>query len=234
MRKIRLFGLVLVAVCAFSAVVTASAFALTFALANWLENGNIITVEKLVETEGELLFENLSNGAAFLCSGIFDGSVGNDGIDEVTELLTLGKVAVPELDPGVSGTGIACTVENLCVLAEIWAVNLPYSTELMLDTENSLFYDLGLPNSHGLLPGYFVLCEVGGIDFTELCVTLEGVDGLYQEKSNNTTAGDVETLGAFVPEADCGSGTENGLVENNAQNIALILLTNGMPLAVSE
>jgi hypothetical protein len=242
MRKFRLLGFLLVAVCAFSAVVTASAFALTFALANWLENGNVINAEKLSDIEGELLFVNLENGVEFLCSGIFDGSVGANGVDEVTEILKLdGVTVVPELDEAGATGGIACTTIKTCIAnkVEIWPNNLPYKTELMLDTEDGLFYDLTVANNAGLWPGYFVLCEViPGIDSTELCL---GLSDLIQEKSNNTTAGDVELLGVLTPEVDCGpqtgtghEHTEVGILENNAQNVALILLVNNATLAVSE
>jgi hypothetical protein len=241
MRKFRLLGFLLVAVCAFSAVVTASAFALTFALANWLENGSIINAEKLSDIEGELLFVDLETGVEFLCSGIFDGSVGANGVDEVTEVLRLDGTLVPELDePGATG-GIACTTIKTCIAnkVEIWPINLPYKTELMLDTEDGLFYDLTTANNAGLWPGYFVLCEViPGIDSTELCL---GLSDLIQEKSNNATAGDVELLGLISPDLDCGTVTGTGhehievaTAENNAQNIALILLANNATLAVSE
>jgi hypothetical protein len=241
MRKFRLLGFLLVAVCAFSAVVTASAFALTFALANWLENGNIINAEKLSDIEGELLFVDLEDGVEFLCSGIFDGSVGANGTDEITEVLTLGGVRVPELDePGATG-GITCTTIKTCIAnkVEVWPINLPYKTELMLDTEDGLFYDLTTANNSGLWPGYFLLCEViPGIDSTELCL---GLSDLIQEKSNNATAGDVELLGLISPDLDCGPQTGTGhehievaAAENNAQNIALILLVNNATLAVSE
>lgn len=228
------------AVCAFCVVAAASAFAeetLTYSTAHWLENGAQISTSKAVDTEGALLFHNLENGAEFLCEGIFNGTVGANGTDEVTELLQItgSHAVVPVLDEAGATGGIVCTPIAICSEVEIWANNLPFHTELMLDNQNGLFYDLGLANVNGLRPAYWVLCKVGALDVFELCVAL---GDLTQEKSNNTTANDVEELGAILPDADCGNPEPNhievGGIENNGSNIALILLTNGLPLAVSE
>ena len=233
MKKIHLVGLMLLAVGAFSAFTSASAFALTFELANWLENGAIIAANKAATTEGELLFENVLAGASFLCSGKFDGTVGANGADEITEVLNLaGTIKINELDEAAATGGITCTVLKICSSAEIWPVNLPFKSELMLDTEGG-FYDLILKNAAGKLPAYFLLCTVLGIDATELCETVEGAFGAFGEVSNAAT--DVETLGALTPLATCGgTNLEDGLIENNAENVALISLNSGATLAASE
>lgn len=231
MKKIHLVGLMLLIVGAFSAFTSASAFALTFEAAQWLEGGAAIAANRAATTEGELLFENVLNGAAFLCSGKFDGTVGANGADEITEVLTLGNVKVVELDEEKATGGIACSPLKLCTSAEIWPVNLPFKSELMLDTEGG-FYDLVIANANGKIPAYFLLCIVLGIDATELCETVEGAFGAFGEVSN--TATDVETLGALSPLATCGGNAEDGLIENNAENVALISLNSGATLAASE
>jgi hypothetical protein len=237
MKKIQLLGIALVAVCAFSALVTASAFALTFALANWLEAGVAIAANKNVVAEGELLFENLENLANLLCSGEFNGTVGANGVDEVTQVLDLALKAIPELDPGVAGTGVKCLADSPeggvgCLPgSEVWPVNLPWKSELMLDTENGLFYDLAVLNAAGKGPGYTILCLLKIIGTAEeLCEIVN--DETWQEVSNGAT--DVEALGAVEPESNCGTGTANGLLENNANNIALIVLVSKAMLQVSE
>jgi hypothetical protein len=231
MRKFQLLVLALGAVCAFSAMMTASAFALTWALANWLENGAIISVTKAVDTEGELLFWNLENNAEILCSGIFDGNVGPNGADDVTQVLTLGGVLVPELDENPGSGGIVCTSEKLCEAnPTIFPVNLPYLTQLMLDTEDGLFYDLVQLNANGIGPAYTIICKVIGINVLSLCEISN--DETFGQVVN--TATDVESIGALTPESNCNGALENSQIENNASNIALILLTNGATLAASE
>lgn len=237
MRKIQCLGFALVVVCAFSAMVTTSAFALAFALAEWLEGGVAIANTKNTIAEGELLFENLSNGANFLCSGEFDGTVGPNGADDVTVVLDLALKEIVELDPGVAGTGLVCGADSSgegivgCKTGtEVWPIHLPFLSQLMLDTENSLFYDLAQLNAANLGPGYTILCllKIGG-EAEELCEIKE--DETWQEVSNAAT--DVEALGGVEPESDCGTGKTNGLLENNAQNVALIFLTSGAALQVS-
>lgn len=235
MRKIQLVALAFGAVCVLSALVSTSAFALTFALANWLEAGVPITVNKATETEGELLFQNLESGATFLCSGIFIGTVGANGADEVTKILNLALEEVVELHEEGATKGILCSSDgSICETgSEIWGLNLPYKSELMLDTEDSLFYDLILLNAAGHGPGYFILCLFLGASIDQLCeITL---DEAYQNVSNAAT--DVEALGAIEPEAVCNPElpeVEQGLIENNSEHIALIKLVSGATLAASE
>ena len=231
MKKIHPVGLMLLAVGAFSAFTSVSAFALTFELANWLENGALVAANKAATTEGELLFENVLNSAAFLCSGKFDGTVGANGDEEITEILNLSGVKIAELDEAGATGGFACTNLKLCTSSEIWPVNLPFKSELMLDTEGG-FYDLILKNAAGRLPAYFLLCTVLGIDATELCEMAEGAFGAFGEVSN--AAADVETLGALSPLGTCGGNAEDALTENNAENVALISLNSGATLAASE
>ena len=231
MKKIYPTGLILIVAGAFSAFTNTSAFALTFELANWLENGALIEANKAATTEGELLFENVLNGAAFLCSGKFDGTVGANGAAEITEVLTLSGAKLTELDETGATNGIVCTSVKLCTGEEIWYVNLPFKLELMLDTEGG-FYDLIIKNAAGRLPAFFLLCTVLGIDATELCEMAEGAFGAFGEVSN--AAVDVETLGALSPLGTCGGNAEDDLIEHNAENVALISLNSGATLAASE
>ena len=241
MKKTQLVGLVLVAVCAFGALTAASAFGLTFTLAEWLDNAKTLTALTSAVIEGELLFENLLNLARLLCSGIFIGSVGPNGEDEVTELQSLGKVPIPVLDEELAKEGLKCTGLNNCEAAdaEVWPVNLPWLTELMLDSEEPpLFFDLVIGNVVGgvtLFPGYLILCLFLGVDLMELC---EVVAESFGEVSNGAT--DVETVGAVSPESTClnvkneGGNLEEGLLENNTENLALIFLLSGAALSVSN
>lgn len=239
MKKNQLLGIAFVVMCAFSVFVfTTTAFALSFAAAEWLENGNAVAAAKNTVTEGELLFENLENKASFLCSGEFDGTVNAAGADEVTQVLSLTLAAVQSLDEPNATGGIKCSEDgNTCETGtEIWPLNLPWKSDAVLDVEEpTLFFDLILLNANNVGPGYFILCLTGGglLKVEELCEVES--DAAFAEISNAAT--DVEPLGAIEPESSCGTTATLkviGLIENNTMNTALIFLTSGAALQVSE
>ncbi len=224
MRKIQVFWLVLVAMCAFSALASTQAFgALTFALAQWLANGSLILEALLSDAEGGILFEDLLTGATFLCSGLFEGTVGPESADEITMVYSLpGTTLIAELDEATATGGIVCTEGlTLCSKAEIWPVKLPWLTEVELDVETGLFYELITGAEYNLL------CEVLGMDKVELCEVLPGTTS----ELLNVTGG-VEVMGVAEPESTCNGETEMGLAEADPGN--LITLVNGESLTVSE
>jgi hypothetical protein len=231
MRKIQVLALALVALCAFSSVVAASASALATLLAEWLVNGESIKANVGSKTEGELRFENTEKKAGFLCSGIFVGNVGENGLDEVTAVLKLTEVAVPELDAESATEGIECTsIGEICESgSEIWPVNLPFETLLVLQVGEEKFYDTLLENKAKLLPAYWLLCLFLGASIDELCATAAHSFG---EVSNAAT--DVETLGAVSPEGTCSGHAETGLIENTGENIVLITVPGDTLAASSE
>ncbi len=223
MRKIQVFWMVLVAMCAFSAFASTQAFAaLTFALAQWLANGNLILEALLSDAVGGLLFEDLLTGAAFLCSGLFEGTVGPESADEITMVYNLAGELIEELDEANATKGLVCTESlTLCSKVEIWPVKLPWLTEVELDVETGLFYELTTGASYNLL------CEVLGMDKVELCEAPAGTSG----ELLNVTGG-VEAMGEAEPESTCNGEEKMGRVEADAGN--LITLVNGEPLTVSE
>jgi len=231
MRKIQVFGLVAMAVCAFGALTSSSAFALGFAAAKWLDNGKEATAGSLTTTEAELLFENAKLGAAILCSGIFDGTVGAAGVDEVTAVLTLGGVNVLALDETGATGGIKCTAETptakICEAeSEIWPAKLPFKTQLDLDTEEvEKYFDLVVEGE------YFILCLVFGVSIDELCVAAAGSFGSVENE-----VGGVIATGAVSPLGECTKANgekekEVGLIESE---FTLISLNSGDTLSVSE
>lgn len=231
MKKIQLLGIALVALCAFSAFTTASAFAaLEFELAQWLANGARIATALASDTLGELSFENSEKKAGFLCSGLFEGTVGPESADVLTKLVSLANITIAELDESGATGGIACVSDGkTCESGEIWPLNFPILTELELDKGSSPeeYFDLLLPNEKGLLPAYFLLCLVLGISVDELCEAVSGSGG----EVKNVTGG-VEPVGKVEPEGTCGGTTGVGLI--TADPGGLITLTNGEPLTVSE
>jgi len=205
MRKILVFGVALMAVCAFSALSTVSAFAaLEFTPAKWLVGGLTFSGELLADTLGELLLENTSSGGAIICSGLFEGTVGEGGKDTVTMVYNLAtpQELIEELDESGATKGISCTTEKICATgSEVWPLNLPWVTDLVLDTTDSpeKWWDLVLPNANGLLPAYMILCLVGSSSIDELC---EAVTESGSEVLN--VAGGVEPFGLAEPLGTCG------------------------------
>src|SRR6267143_7046848 len=111
MRKIQIIGFALLAMCAFSASVTTSAFgALEYLLAFWLINAVGFTGTLPAQVTGEILLENLSNGGAIVCSGILDGLLVEEEPTEnlsdllIEKVLTLAGVEVGEL----TGSALLC------------------------------------------------------------------------------------------------------------------------------
>jgi hypothetical protein len=177
-------GVALLAVLAFSAMSLASSAsaAIVFLLAFWLTGGNNVVATILVLAEGELLLVNLlapivDAPASVLCSGKLDGFVGPNSADDITELLTLGAVAVSPT--ALVGTSLSCTLDELCETgSKVWAVNLPWLTELELWEESATvfgFVDLILPHTGGNNPGWYVECKTALATISEECTTPEGV-----------------------------------------------------------
>jgi hypothetical protein len=214
-------GVALLAVLAFSAMAVASSApaAVVFLLAFWLVGGINVVATTLVLTEGELLFINLlapivDAPAAILCSGKFDGFIGPNSADDTTELLTLGAVAVNLT--ALAGTSLSCTLDELCETgSKVWAVHLPWLTELELWEEgaSSGFVDLILPNGNGN-PGWYVECKTALATISEECTTPEGV----AEQVN--VAGGVENV---LSEAfTLLMGAANALCSGNNENTGAV------------
>jgi hypothetical protein len=220
MRKIQLLGIALVVVCAFSAFTVASASALTLVAAKWLANGAVVNANLAADTLGELLFENVLNGGAILCSGLFEGTVGANGVDNITKVFNLAGTEIPALDETGATGGLSCSGEKTCETgSEIWPVGLPFKTQLDLDTEDGKFYDLVL-NAE-----YFILCLFFGSSINELCVAAAGTMG---EVKN--VAGGVEAVGSTEPLGTCNGNTEDGLITAEPN----LLTVTGETLSVSE
>src|SRR6202046_352914 len=139
MKKYQAVLFALLAVFALAAVTAGSASAETTLLAEWLFNAAAVTSLLPVETSGELKLSTLVlgiNAVELLCSGIFDGSVGPSGEDEVTALLNLAKEEISktpltglslDCEVLVGSTGAKCLAKEL---AELWPDGLPWTTLL--------------------------------------------------------------------------------------------------------
>src|SRR6202046_1668013 len=202
MRKnFRLMGVggALIAVFAFSAMAVASVASAVIVtlLAEWLLGGNAVEASLAVETVGELLLEDkratLGIKAMVLCSGILVGTIGPNGEDVVTELLTLAKAAVSKVQ--LSGTALLCSGQEGCNTGtandEMWAVNLPWTTLLELVEEGGgiFFADLIVPSAAGNI-GWYVQCATALGTADDECTAERGA-----EEATNGTSG---VLGEFT------------------------------------
>lgn len=220
MKRFR-FAAALFAILALGAMAAASsASAVTFLLAEWLENGVGTTETMLVETSGSL--ELMDNNApvtggltTVLCEGILDGFIGPNGADEITEILTTGGGAISTIE--LSGSGLSCTaVAGTCGSPKVWAVNLPWLTlaELWEESTEHGFVDLIEPHTGGGNPGWYVECTILGIKGSDTCTTPQGASSLSNEGEG--------VLGVFsepftelmgLKLATCSRGEETGQVE---------------------
>jgi len=235
MRKFYAIGAALLAVFAVGVLTAASASAaVSFLLAEWLAGGSPVTTTLASDTEGELLLEETILGVKIdaLCSGIFDGTVGNDGEDMITELLNLPKELVDATE--LVEPGLACTNTTNCPEPLAWADNLPWNTllELMVDGTEEFFVDLLLSGGKGN-PGYHVVC-MGTSGLEDLCSaetniskytnTAEGLNGEFSVVFD-------ELAEVKLPNCTL-AGMEKGVVEG--LGITLLTETGAPALTASE
>ena len=235
MRKLHVLGVALIAVVAFGVVSAATASAVTFLLAEWLVGGSAVTSTALAETTGELLIAEeltvlgVKIKIAVLCSGIFVGSIGSDGADDLTELLNLARELI-DLTPLVE-LGLLCTNDENCPEPLAWADNLPWLTqlELMVDGSEEFFVDLLTANGNGS-PGYHVVC-MGNTALADLCTAPESTTKVTNEAGGlNSEFSEAFTTLAGLKLANCEiAGNETGIVEGLA-----LVTTPGGALTASE
>ena len=218
MKRIQILGVSLLALFALSAIVANIASAETTLLAEWLKNGAAITVETASKSEGTIILEDTKLGIGVLCSGIFDGTVGPNGEDLITKVLSLAGVAV-----SLSAL-LECSTDKFCESGTDVLVSpdgLPWKTLLIL-MENGKFLDIFFA------PDYFTECLVLGLKVSETCSVAETGGEVV-----NVTGG-VEAVGAPTPQANCTTGgTGAGIIEF-VKGENLTTLTGGGTLTVSS
>jgi len=182
MKKFRLLGFALIAVFAFSVVSVAASSAAVTLLAEWLIGGTAVAATTGVSSKGELelIDPNVLKAGilgSVLCVGTLDGTIGPNGTDEITAVLTAAGVEINKL--ALAGTALTCTKVAGCE-EEIsaWAVNLPWSSELNLVEETGFtgFADVLRPKPpSGGNPGWYVKC-LGAlkIEINDECTTPRG------------------------------------------------------------
>jgi hypothetical protein len=230
-RKSYVVGLALVAVFAFSSVMVASASAETTLLAEWLLNGAAVTGTTAVETAGEVKVEDnkvpIIGKVAIDCSFIADGWVDANGLDFISELLTLGKVKVTAK---LVGTGMLCSSATGCEAAsegspiEVWPATEGWETLLVL-MENGTFLDI----IHG--SGYEVLCLILGAMVEDECNATEA--GILEQNGTAPNGAEIPAHSIGEPLATCKEGGAASGV-NETLTVAKTIPTGGGELTVSS
>jgi hypothetical protein len=209
--KKHILGLALLAVFAFSAVLSASASAEITLLAEWLVNGvgvtTLTSVETLLVEPTEFLLVTLVLGIEAVdidCSGRFVGTVGPNGEDEITELLDL--AGVNKISNNLVGTGLDCLLLNTIggsgcnvnELVEFWPDNLPWHTNLFLMESGAFLDHIFGGGTEPTEPGYHVICATTGTE--NLCL------GLSSTTMTNVAGGVLGKFDATSEKAKCTTG----------------------------
>jgi hypothetical protein len=213
MKKMQVLAVACLALFAFS-VVVASASAVTFLLAEWLINNTAVTGILLDEAAGELELKALNGGgfgvkSEVKCSGVFDGWIGEDGLDLNSELLSLSGEVISSTE--LSGKALSCTNIKECTTPTVWPDGLPMETlaELMEEGTEKFFVDL-LFNA-----GWYVECTTIFGKIAELCSAAETAVQLTNETNGtvDATFSDTFQVLAGLKLANCTvGGTEQGEV----------------------
>jgi hypothetical protein len=229
MKKLQVVLLALVAMFAFSAVLSASAMAdkaETTLLAEWLKAGVAVAANLASKSTGSLTLIHL-NLAETTCTGSFDGFVGLNGVGSINEVLNEKGEKVRET---LTGTGpvLECVNKLNCEKPEVVPVHLPWATIMYL-MENGKFLNLIYNGGKGE-PGYEVTCTVVGIKVEELCVgqtsaILENMPGESLLGTFSVADQTEEQL-----EAECAGKAQIAALEGNGP----ITLINGERLTVSS
>jgi hypothetical protein len=209
MKRNQVLGVVLLAMFAFG-VLTASASAVTFLLAQWLFNGAAVTSALLTEAPGELEIVNTNAGglgvtSKLLCSLVLDGWVGPESLDFTSELLNLKGELVSSTE--LVGKTAECVNTTNCENPQVWPDGIPGETEveLMVDGAEEFFVDL-IFNF-----GWYVECTILGFKVAELCSAEQTAVQLTNEAAGvDATYSDAfETL-AGLKLTICGGSREVG------------------------
>jgi hypothetical protein len=205
MGKSRALVATLVGILALAAVLATPAFAEFSLLAEWLISGAAVTASTAVETTGEFRLEDSKLAAGAICSAVLVGTVGPNGEDQTTEVLSAVGVLVTLTAPLLCRPSKGCELSATDIEAS--PEGLPFSSLLYL-SEFGSFLDVTIKASYSLS------CFVLGIKVAEECTLSDGVDEVVNSSFS------VEAIGELIPPGNCtvggaGSGDIEPLTGNN-------------------
>jgi hypothetical protein len=211
MRKVQILGAVFFAALALSAVVASAAFAED----QWLINGLAVSEAKSVVAEGKglnRLLPIIGSNIHLVCDFKVIGTVGPKGLGTVTNVTDLSGKTPINCELLHSELGL-CTGSLLDLTK---AINLPWHTQLLLLTDQTLFVDDVLLET-GKTPGYEVSCTGAfGETIKETC---EG--GGTTDDLTNLTGG---VMGSVLNQLSdkCGISGNVSHVEGQGETKALV------------
>jgi hypothetical protein len=217
-KKWQILFLTALAIFAFSAISAASAFAVN---PEWLIDGAAVAATTSVEEPFQLTITDLGapGAPAIRCEGAFDGTVGPEGKDEITEVLNI-KLEKVSSTLG-SGTIMLCASAKTCEgESEFFPKNLPWLTQLKL-------VGAGDDNETITTIGVEVVCKVLGITVTDEC-TLKDLGVL--ENMLGEIPPDVLEILNLVGVGACSVG---GASQLDVEGFVLISALEGLSLTVS-
>jgi hypothetical protein len=220
MKKIQIVGLALVAVFAFGALLASAASAEPTLLAEWLILGSPVTVLTLYEKSSGFRIGDTSNGSSLECSSSTVGSVGPNGEDELTEILSLGGTTVTLSNPLLCESNAVC--EKSATDVEVAPEDLPWHLLVFLMESNGTFLDEWISG------GYSSSCLVLGLRITDECTFTDAVGEV-----SNVTGGVESAEEALTPLGTCSIGGA-GTGEFVPQKGNLMTIPGGGPLTVSS
>jgi hypothetical protein len=195
----------LIAIFAFGAIASSSAFAVSKLLIN---NEEIKTL-LLAEVAGELLLEDMNSFGKpdILCMGIFDVNIEPGGVlGSIESVLELNGVLVA----GPKGSdSVSCEAHSTCSNpVTVEAVNLPWKTEISLSGATYVILILGSPGYSTDCNSFIGLLEDTCTGETGAIATngVNGVVGEYSETNESVTVPGNCTLGGEKQGLLAGSG----------------------------
>jgi hypothetical protein len=233
MKKLHVVLMALVAVSAFSVVAVSSASAEITLLAEWLANGNPITMTLATTFKGTILFTDsatpLGSATVKCAGGALDGWVGPDGTDQINEVL---NSAGKSIEAALKGEAFLCegvkTCEKDATETEVWPLALPVMNLLYLLESSSepfsiLFFTPGAKNL-----GIEIKCLALATLIEDTC---SGEDITAGNALNSS--GGPEAMGQSSPGESCTEGTgSSGTFEAESGNA--ITLNDGETLTMSS
>jgi hypothetical protein len=233
--NIKILGLTLFAVFAFSAVAAPSAFAAD----EWLASGATIVTELATNTEGEWLMVVLAGGAELgdiTCSALFEGTVGPKEIDLVLDLFSLTGTLIEELP----GTSFDCTTTNpIGMFCETGLEVLIWADELRLGAEPLTWESLvELMATEPLFLVHFHHVAFELLCFSSAGTNLEFLcEGLTSAAIDNLATGVELLFSSAAPisseELTCPTSPVAGITIDLGPSSFLSSLTSGLVLAAS-
>jgi hypothetical protein len=195
MGRPKALGATLLGALALGFIFAAPASAEFSLLAEWLINSAAVTTSTAVETTGEFRLEDSSFSAGAICAAILVGTVGPNGEDQTTEVLSAGGTVATLTAPLLCRPSKGCELNATDI--EVSPEGLPFSSLLYL-AEFGAFLDATV---HA---GYSVSCLILGVKVSEECTLANSVDEVVNASFS------VEAIGELIPPGNCtlgGAGT---------------------------